>query len=93
MRRIAIGVALVGAGLLVGRRVAPSLHHRVMAGCERMFEQMPDDFPPKRMMRSLEEIQANTTRAVELLEERQSAAGGPELRGNAPSATAVGHAT
>ena len=93
MRRIAIGAALIGAGVLVARTLAPKLHKRFMAGCERMFEQMPDDFPPKRMMRALDEIRANTTRTVELLEERQEAAGGSERLGDAPSTTAAGHAT
>jgi len=35
-----------------------------------MFEHMPEDFPPKRMMGGIEEIRANTTRILELLEER-----------------------
>ena len=46
-----------------------------MARCERMFEQMPDDFPPKRVMRGIEEIRVNTARTFELLEGRKQAAG------------------
>lgn len=72
MRRIAIGAALTGAGL-VARALAPKLHARLLARCERMFEQMPDDFPPKRMMRGIEEIRTNTARTLELLEERKQA--------------------
>ena len=70
MRGLAIGVALTGAVILVVRKLAPTLHARVMAGCEHMFEQMPDDFPPKRMMRGIEEIRASSARTLALLEER-----------------------
>jgi len=73
MRRIAIGAVLIGAGVLVARTLAPKLRERFVAGCERMLEQMPDNFPPKRMMHGLDEIRANTTRTVELLEERETA--------------------
>src|SRR5215216_6273768 len=58
MRGRAIGVALAGVGGLVARPLAAKLHARLIAGCERMFEQMPDTFPPKRMMRGIEEIRA-----------------------------------
>ena len=44
----------------------------MLAACEGMFEQMPDDFPPKKMM-GIEEIRANTARTLELLEERTQA--------------------
>ena len=76
MRRRAIGVALAGVGVLAARALAPRLHARLMAGCERMFEQLPDTFPPKRMMRGIEEIRANSARTLALLEAR-------ELRGEA----------
>ena len=64
MRRIVTAAALTGVGVLVARAVIPKLklHERGMAGCERMFEQMPEDFPPKRMMRGIEEIRAHTAR-------------------------------
>jgi hypothetical protein len=48
----------------------PKLHERVMAHCEGMFERMPDTFPPKRMMRGVEEISATTARIEQLLELR-----------------------
>jgi hypothetical protein len=74
MRRIVMAAALTGAGVLVARAVIPKLklHERGMAGCERMFQQMPEDFPPKRMMRGIEEIRANTARTRELLEDRET---------------------
>jgi hypothetical protein len=74
MRRIVTAAALTGAGALVARAVIPKLklHERGMAGCERMFQQMPDSFPPKRMMRGIEEIRANSARTRELLEDRET---------------------
>ena len=53
MRRIVTAAALTGVGVLVARAVIPKLklHERGMAGCERMFQQMPEDLPPKRIMR------------------------------------------
>jgi hypothetical protein len=71
MRRRAIGVALAGVGVLAARALAPRLHARLMAGCERMFEQLPDTFPPKRMLRGIEEIRANSARTLALLEARE----------------------
>ena len=70
LRRYAIRVALVGAGVLAVRALAPRLHARLAAGCERMFEQLPDEFPPKRMLRGIEEIRANSARTLALLEAR-----------------------
>jgi hypothetical protein len=73
VRRIATGAALAGVGVLVMRALIPKLHVRLMAGCERMFEQMPETFPPKRMMRDIEDIRASSARTLELLEERTQA--------------------
>jgi hypothetical protein len=70
MRRIAIIGALAGVGILILRGRMPRLHERVMAHCEGMFERMPDTFPPKRMMRGVEEISATTARIEQLLELR-----------------------
>jgi hypothetical protein len=71
MRRRVIGVALAGVGVLAARALAPRLHARLIAGCERMFEQMPDTFPPKRMLRGIEELRANSARTLALLEARE----------------------
>ena len=76
MRRKAIGGVLAGVGVVGARALAPRLHASLMAGCERMFEQMPDSFPPKRMMRGIEEIRANSARTVALLEAREQAGEG-----------------
>ncbi len=93
MRRLARAAALTGAGVLIARAVVPKLklHERAMAACEGMFEQMPEDFPPKRMMRGIEEIRANSARTLELLEQRGPARE-TEPPGEVSSTEAVGHA-
>ena len=70
MRRIAIIGALAGIGILILRGRMPKLHDRLMAHCEGTFERMPDTFPPKKMMRGIEEIRATTARIEQLLELR-----------------------
>ena len=71
IRQIAARAALVGAAALVLRALAPTLHARMLAACEHMFEEMPDSFPPKRMLRGIDEIRVHSARTVELLEERR----------------------
>ena len=85
MRWGAIGVALTGAGVLVARALAPKLHARLVAGCERMFEQMPDTFPPKRMLRGIEEIRATSARTLALLEAREQSSEAETLREEPPA--------
>jgi hypothetical protein len=70
MRRIAISAAVLGGVVVAARVLAPKLHARMLATCKAMFEHMPEDFPPKRMMGGIEEINANTARILELLDER-----------------------
>jgi hypothetical protein len=69
MRRIAISAAFMGGVVVAARVLVPKLHARMMAACKGMFEQMPEDFPPKRMLGGIEEIRANTAHTLELLEE------------------------
>jgi hypothetical protein len=69
---MAVPVVLVGVSLLVVWARASKLHDRLMARCEGMFERMPDTFPPKRMMRGIEEIRVNTAQILERLEARES---------------------
>ena len=79
MRRIVMVGAVMGAGILIVRARAPKLHERLMARCESMFERMPDTFPPKQMMRGIEEIRVKTGRILELLETRTEVAAGAEF--------------
>ena len=92
MRRIAMAAALAGVGVLLVRTLVSKLklHERLMARCERMFEEMPEDLPPKRIMRGIEEIRANTARTLELLEERKADEAEPP--GEISSTEAVDHA-
>ena len=73
MRRLVIGAALIGGGVLAVRALAPKLHARLVARCERMFEHMPDTFPPKRMLRGIEEIRTTSALTLALLEAREQA--------------------
>ena len=68
MRRIVLVGVPVGVGVLVARGRGARLSQRLVAHCEAMFERMPDAFPPKRMMRSVEEMRVHTNRMLELLE-------------------------
>jgi hypothetical protein len=70
MRRLVISVAVIGGVVVPARVLAPKLHARMLATCKGMFEHMPEDSPPKRMMGGIEEIRSNTTRILELLDER-----------------------
>ena len=88
MRRIAVVGVLVGVSVLVVWARAPTLHERLMAQCEGMLERMPDTFPPKRMMRGIEEIRVNTAQILELLKARESDK--PQVPGG--GAEAVHHA-
>lgn len=36
-----------------------------------MFEHMPDDFPPKRMVRGIDEIREQNTRILQQLEKQE----------------------
>lgn len=93
MRRMAIAAAVGGVGVWAARALAPELHQRFATRCKRMLEQMPDDFPPKRTMRSIEEIRRNTALILETLGHPEQPANGPGPDGAAPSTDAVGHAT
>ncbi len=68
MRNLVIGAAVVAAAAYTFRRVGSSLGEQAMRQCETMFESMPDQFPPKRMMRGIDEIREQNTRILRLLE-------------------------
>ena len=68
MRRTLIAGCVAAIGFVIARRSLPKLRERVMARCEVMFERMPDTFPPKRAMSSIEETRAATVRILHLLE-------------------------
>ena len=68
MRRLMVVGALVSVGVLVLRGRLPQLQERLAAHCGAMFERMPDTFPPKTMLRGIEELRVRTARIQELLE-------------------------
>jgi hypothetical protein len=68
MRKVIVGAALLAGIALAVRRFGPRLTKSAMAHCEAMFENMPEDFPPKRMMSSIEEIRRQNAQILEHLE-------------------------
>ena len=73
MKRIVIGAAVLVGSLAALRRFGPALGGRAMRKCEEIFDRMPEDFPPKRMMRTLEEIREQNSHILGQLEEEQTA--------------------
>lgn len=83
-RRSQVKRTLIGATVLVAllaglRRFGPALGKRAMRKCEEMFDRMPEDFPPKRMMHSIEEVRAQNTRILRQIEEGRSLLGSPPV--------------
>jgi hypothetical protein len=73
MKKVIIGAAVLTAALAALRRFGPALGKLAMKKCEEMFERMPEDSPPKRMMLSLEEIRQQNTRILHDIEEESKA--------------------
>jgi len=73
-------VKKLAAGLLAGAVAAglwrfaswvlPKLRTRASEMCERMIEEMPETFPPKRLFANVETIREQNERLLRLLEER-----------------------
>lgn len=55
--------SVLGGGLLIMRVAGPKL----ASGMDRMFENAPDDFPPKWMYLNITAIRENTERILEAL--------------------------
>ena len=66
-------LAMIGGLALLARRFGPRIRERCLAACERMLDEMPDSFPPRRMMISLDAISAQNERVIELLEDQRPA--------------------
>ncbi len=69
MKKLLVGAAVLVAAVAALRRFGPALEQRAMRKCEQMFDRMPPDFPPKRMLRGIEEIREQNTQI--LLEEQE----------------------
>ncbi len=75
MRRLIIfAVVAVGIRLAI-RKMAegagPAMRERCSEMCDRMLANMPESFPPNRMMADLDALKERTARILDLLEERQ----------------------
>ncbi len=75
MRRLII-FALLAAGMFlamrkIAERAGPVMRERCSEMCHRMLANMPEWFPPNRMMADLESIKEQTARILEVLEERE----------------------
>lgn len=71
MKKLIIGAALVAVAVTVVPRFARALERGAMRKCEGMFDRMPDDFPPKRMLRGIDEIRHQNARILQKLEQQQ----------------------
>ncbi|MFV1961166.1 MAG: hypothetical protein ACC658_04970 [Acidimicrobiia bacterium] len=72
MRRLAIFMVL-GAGVTfavvkMAQRGGPAMRARCSEMCERMLDQMPESFPPNRMMADLDALKEQTARILEVVE-------------------------
>ena len=61
-------VGMLGGGVLLMRLIGPKPSKRM----DRMFEDAPDDFPPKWMYVNITAIRENTERILETLAHEQS---------------------
>ena len=72
MRRFIIGTVLAAAIVLLMRKMvggaAPVMRERCAEACERMLANMPESFPPNRMMADLDELKEQTSRILDILE-------------------------
>ena len=62
---------VIVVGVLLVRRFGPEMGKV----CERMFERMPDEFPPKWMYLNIMAIREQNERIIHLLEEQAEARG------------------
>ena len=73
MRRLIIFTMFAAGMFLAIRRMAerggPAMAERRSEMCDRMLANMPESFPPNRMMADLETLKEQTARILEKLEE------------------------
>ncbi len=73
MRRLIIFTVLAAGMFLAIRKMAerggPAMGERCSEMCDRMLANMPESFPPNRMMADLEALKEQTARILEKLEE------------------------
>lgn len=69
MKKVLVSAAVLLVAVVTVRRFGPALGKRAMRRCHDMFDRMPEDFPPKRMMNGIEEIREQNSRILRHLEE------------------------
>ncbi len=71
MRRLIIFIMFAAGMFLAIRRMAErgGLGEHCSGMCDRMLANMPESFPPNRMMADLETLKEQTARILETLEE------------------------
>ena len=71
MKRLLIFAVLATGTFLAIRKIAeiagPALRERCSEACERMLANMPESFPPNRMMADLEALKEQTARVLNLI--------------------------
>ena len=60
---------VIAGAVLLAKHFSPELRK----ACERMFEKMPDEFPPKWMHLNITAIREQNERIIQLLEEQAKA--------------------
>lgn len=79
MKRLAILAVLATSMILALRKIAhmggPAMRARCSAMCERMLNQMPESFPPNRVMADLESLKEQTAHILDMLERRTEGVG------------------
>jgi hypothetical protein len=73
MKKTIVGAAVFVAAIAALRRFGPALHERAMRKFQEMFEHMPEELPPKRIMRGIEEIREQNARILHHLDEQRTA--------------------
>jgi hypothetical protein len=91
MKRVLVVGAFVTVGFLIARTRVSRLRERLAGRCEAMFEQMPETFPPKKMLREIEATRADVARILELLECRTQVAttAGPDVTSSGAASDAA----
>jgi hypothetical protein len=74
VKRVVVFIMIVAGISLAVRKIAggagPEMRERCAEMCDRMLDNMPESFPPNRMMADLEALKERTARILEVLEER-----------------------
>ena len=75
MRRLLFFAVLAAGTALAIRRIAetagPAMRERCSEMCDRFLVNMPESFPPNRIMADLDALKEQNARILEVLEERE----------------------